>query len=313
MLRPVRSAAPRSRRRTGAALATVTLVVAGCGSANTSTARSTVPSATGTTVARGSGPVDVLYAGSLVSAMTKQVGPAFDAATGYRFAGFSGDSGSLAAAIRGKVRQGDVFISASATVDTTLQGAANGNWVSWYATFASSPLVLGYNASSKYAPDVRSKPWYQVMSEPGILVGRTDPSTDPKGKLTVAALKAAAATERSPALAALAASTSDVYPEDTLVGRLQSGQLDVGFFYAAEAKAAGIPFVPLAAQGPAAAYTVTVLNGAPHKAAAEAFVAYLLGSGAAPLLTSDGFTRTRPPVVTGTGVPASLRSVLSTP
>ena len=131
---------------------------------------------TSTTVARGSGPVDVLYAGSLVDLMTKQVGPGFNTATGYTFTGFSGDSGSLATEIKGKVQQGDIFISANPTVNTKLEGAANGNWVSWYATFATSPLVLGYNPSSKFATALKTEPWYQVLTEPGILIGRTDPA-----------------------------------------------------------------------------------------------------------------------------------------
>ena len=285
----------------------LTLVAAGCGSSTKTTSPST---ASTTTVAKGSGPVNVLYAGSLVALMTKQVGPAFGTATGYTFTGFSGDSGSLATQIKSKVHPGDVFISASPTVNTTLEGAANGNWVSWDATFASSPLVLGYNPNSKFATDLKTKPWYQAITEPNILVGRTDPATDPKGKLTVEALDGAATADNTPALTAVGTSTSNVYPEATLVGRLQAGQLDAGFFYAAEAKAANIPTVPLTGQSLKATYTITVLNNAPDQAGAEAFVKYLLGSGAAGALSSDGFNLVSPPAVSGTGVPASLRSVI---
>lgn len=294
------------------------LAAAACGSSASSssatTAGTTVPPTTAAappTTARGSGPVTVLYAGSLVNAMTTQIGPAFGTATGYTFNGFSGDSGSLATQIKGKVRQGDVFISASPTVNTTLEGAANGNWVSWYATFAKSPLVLGYNRSSKFASDLTSKPWYQVLTEPGILIGRTDPTTDPKGKLTAEALAGAATADSAPGLTAIGSSTDNVYPENTLVGRLQAGQLDVGFFYAAEAKAAGIPTVPLTGQSLGATYTVTVLANAPDEAGAEAFVSYLLGAGARPLLASDGFTFVTPPSVSGTGVPSTLQGLLS--
>jgi molybdate/tungstate transport system substrate-binding protein len=262
-------------------------------------------------VAQGSGPVDVLYAGSLVHLMTKQIGPGFSTSTGYSFTGFSGDSGSLATEIKGKVQQGDVFVSASPKVNAKLAGSANGNWVSWYATFATSPLVLGYNPSSKFATDVKTKPWYQVLAEPAILIGRTDPTTDPKGTLTAKALTNAATADSAPALTRIANSTNNVYPENTLVGRLQSGQLDVGFFYAAEAKAAGIPTVPLSGQSLSATYTVTVLNNAPHEAGAEAFVTYLLSGATKPALSTDGFNLVSPPTVTGTGVPTSLQSVLS--
>lgn len=306
-----RPSTPR-RCRQGVLISAVclTLVAAGCGSSTKTTKSSATTGASTTTVAKGSGPVNVLYAGSLVDLMTKQVGPAFGTATGYTFTGFSGDSSSLATQIKGKVHQGDVFISASPTVNTTLEGPANGDWVSWYATFASSPLVLGYNPTSKFATDIKTKPWYQAIAEPNILVGRTNPTTDPKGKLTVEALDNAATADNEPALTALGTSTSNVYPEATLVGRLQAGQVDAGFFYAAEAKAANIPTVPLTGQSLKATYTITVLNNAPDEAGAEAFVKYLLGSGAATALSSDGFNLVAPPTVSGTGVPAGLNSVI---
>ena len=211
--------------------------------------------------------------------MQKQVGPAFQTATGYSVSGFSAGSKDLAAEIKGKVHQGDVFISASPKVNATLEGAANGNWVSWYATFATSPLVIGYNPKSKFASDLKTKPWYKVITEPGLKLGFTDPATDPKGVLAVQAMTDTATSKNLPALKALATNKSDIFPEETLVGRLQSGQLDAGFFYTAEATAASIPTVPLTGEDLKATYTITVLNKAPHEAGAEAFVSYLLGTG----------------------------------
>jgi len=266
-----------------------------------------------TTAAKGSGPVDVLYAGSLVNVMEKQIGPGFKTATGYTFTGFSGDSGALANEIKGKVQQGDVYISANPKKDLGLEGAKNGDWLSWYATFATSPLVLGYNASSKFAADLKTKPWYQVLTEPEILIGRTDPVTDPKGALTVEALNRSASVHALAALKAIGTSTNNIYPENTLVGRLQAKQLDVGFFYAAEAKAANIPTVPLTGVTFGATYTVTILKNAAHQAGAEAFVNYLLGAGAKPALERDAFILVTPPELTGTGVPSALQSVLSGP
>lgn len=309
---------PRPLARRGlawaVALVGLSLVAAACSSSSksaaTNTTATTTPTTSAATSARGSGPVDVLYAGSLANVMEKQIGPGFRTATGYTFTGTSGDSGALATAIKGKVQVGDVYISANPTKDVGLEGAANGNWVSWYATFASSPLVLGYNPSSKFAADLKTKPWYQVLTEPGILIGRTDPSTDPKGQLSVEALNQTATAHNLPALKAIGTSSSNVYPENTLVGRLQAKQLDVGFFYAAEAKAANIPTVALNGVSLAAMYTVTVLKNAPHDAGAQAFVSYLLGAGAEPALESDGFALVTPPTLSGTGVPAGLQSVL---
>jgi molybdate/tungstate transport system substrate-binding protein len=134
------------------------------------------------------GPVDVLSAGSFQDLLQQQIGPAFHQATGYTLNDTSMGSDALASGIKGGTLQGDVFLSASPTVNATLEGTANGNWVSWDAPFATSPLVLGYNSGSRFAHALKTKPWYDVIDQPGFLIGRTDPTTDPKGVLAVTAL-----------------------------------------------------------------------------------------------------------------------------
>ncbi len=259
---------------------------------------------------RGSGPVDVLYAGSLVTLMKESVGPAFQSATGYTFSGVSGDSGSLANQIKGRTQLADVFVSASAAKDQVLEGAQNGGWVSWYATFATSKLVLGYNPHSRFAADLESKPWYDVITEPGFLVGRTDPTTDPKGALTVSALDAAAATYGA-STKAIESSTSNEFPESTLVGRLQAGQLDAGFFYAVEAASAHLQTVPLTGiPAEQTEYTITVVDHAPHPAGAAAFVSFLLGPAGRGAMAGGGLTVRSPATVSGSA-PSELQPVLS--
>ena len=144
---------------------------------------------------------------------------------------------------------GDVFISANPKVNADLMGATNGGWVDWYVTFAQSPLVIGYNPSSRFAADLKSKPWYEVLQEPGIRIGRTDPKLDPKGKLTLELLKKASTVYKLPDLSkkVLGApeNPAQVLPEESLVGRLQSGQIDVGFFYSTETTDLKIPAIAL--------------------------------------------------------------------
>jgi molybdate/tungstate transport system substrate-binding protein len=243
--------------------------------------------------------------------MEKQIGPAFDAATGYTFTGFAAGSTALATQIKGKIRQGDVFISAAPAVNKTLMGPSNGNWVSWYVAYATSPLVLGYYPHSNFAQDLKTMPWYQVIIQPGFLIGRTDPATDPKGKLTVSALNDAAVKYNEPKLKSIAADASTIYPEESLVGRLQAGQLDAGFFYTSEAKTANIPTVPLTGETEKATYTVTILNQAPHQAGAEAFVNYLLGPTGKATLQENAFMLITPPTVTGTGIPTSVQATIA--
>lgn len=301
-----------------AGLAFLGLAVAGCGSSAGSSS-SSAPGAPGraasspaaSSAPTGSGTVNVLYAGSLVDLMQKQVGPAFQKATGYSVTGESGGSTGLATDIKGKVYKGDVFISAAPSANGPLMGAANGNWVTWYAAYASSSLVLGYNPNGKFAAAIKSKPWYEAITEPGIKIGFTDPAVDPKGVLTVEALKDAAKSRNLPALSAIAADNGDMYPEQDLVARLQSGQVDAGFFYTSEAVAAKIPTVPLTGLNLKATYTISIVKGAPDEAGAEAFVKYLLGPAGQAVLKEDGFTLVSPPAVTGAGVPSGLQGLLS--
>jgi molybdate/tungstate transport system substrate-binding protein len=241
------------------------------------------------------GSVDVLYAGSLVDVMENAVGPAFHKATGYTLEGIAAGSTELAAEIKGKLRQGDVFISAAPAVNRTLEGPKNSNWVSWYLTFAQAPLVIGYNPGGRFASALKTKPWWEVMQEPGFRLGRTDPKLDPKGLLTLQAVAAAATYYHQPDLAqhvlGSAENPAQVFPEEDLVGRLQTGQLDAGFFYSNEAVQAHIPIIRLPkALHFAATFTVTILRRAPHAAAAKAFVGFLLSAQGQSLLRQDGLT-----------------------
>jgi len=297
------------RMRKSALLVMVSLVAAACGSSSSSTSSATAGASSSSTPA-GHGKVSVLYAGSLVNLMEHDLGPAFSRSAGYSFAGVGAGSTELVAQIKGNVRQGDVFISASSKANRGLEGSANGNYVTWYATFAKAPLVIGYNPHSRFAADFRTKPWYQVITQPGIRLGRTDPKLDPKGKLTVEAVTKAAAALHLPALTRALPSFA-VFPEESLVGRLQAGQLDAGFFYVNEATEQHIPKVALSPVSTSATYTVTVLKGAPNRKGAAAFVAFLLSPTGQATLWRHGLTVLEPKLSGApAAVPAGLRPVV---
>lgn len=269
--------------------------------------------AKGTPSARtaGKGSVSVLYAGSLEDFMEKDLGPGFKKATGFGFEGFGGGSNELAAQIKGSVRQGDVFVSAAPSADGELEGAKNGSWVSWYSTFATSPLELGYNPHTSFGKELaKGVPWYKVITQKGILVGRTEPKLDPKGKLTVEAIDAAAGKLHDSALTK-ALKGFPVFPETALVGRLQSGQLDAGFFYAIEATAAKFPAVALTPVDKYAEYTISILKGESDSSGSEAFVRYLLSTQRADSLKKNGLVAIKPKFHgSSSSVPKGLRSVV---
>lgn len=319
------------------------MLLAACGSTGSGGGSTPTPTAAPKTK------VSVAYAGSLVNLMEKKVGPAFTQATGYPYTGEGKGSSALANEIKGKISFPDVFISAAPAVNTTLMGASNGNYVSWYVPFIKSSLVIGYSPTSKFAADFQavasgSKTWYQVLEEPGIRIGRTDPALDPKGVRTIIMTELAQTYYNQPGLSSkiLGApnNTSQIFPEETLVARLTSGQLDAGFFYLNEVTDANIPYVTLPTQinmgdpslnsdyakasytdpktgavtkGSAIVYTITVLNTARNKAGAIAFVQFLFSSQGQAFFTNDGLSAVMPKVSgDATAVPSQLQSLFTT-
>ncbi len=288
--------------------------------------------------------VSVLYAGALVNLMEKQVGPAFTQATGYPYEGEGKGAIALANEIKGRLRTPDIFISASAAVDESLMGADNGNYVSWYASFMRTSLVIGYNDKSKFAADLQaaangSKPWYQVLEEPGFRLGRTDPALDPKGVRTIILMELAQQYYNQPDLSqkilGSPENASQIFPEEELVTRLASGQLDAGFFYLNEVKEQNLPYITLPVQinlsdpaynstyakasytdpktsqttkGSATVYTITIPNTSKNKDGAIAFVNFLFSAQGKALLTGDGLTLVTPTVKGDTSaVPGQVR------
>jgi molybdate/tungstate transport system substrate-binding protein len=295
-------------QRRGAQIA-VCLSIACIGLAATGCSSSPKPKSSASS--KPSGDVDVFSAGSLDTLMTKSVGPAFHNATGYTLVDTSHGSGTLAADIKDKTAVADVFVSASPSADASLEGSANGSWVSWYASFATSPEVLGYYPKSKFANDLKTMPWYKVITMPGFRLGRTNPSQDPGGVLAAKALNETAAAQHLPALAKLASESSDEYEENTEEADIQTGALDASFMYEADANSQASPFVKLTGTNLAGDYTITIVSKAPHLAAAEAFVKFLLGPTGQKEMTADSFGIVSPATVTGSGVPSALSSLFN--
>ena len=99
-----------------------------------------------------------------------------------------------------------------------------------------------------------------MVTKPGFLLGLTPPASDPKGVLAVKALDETAKSKNLPALVALGTKAKGQFPETSLEGEVESGQLDAGFFYQAEAHKAGIPTVPLTRVDHSADYTITAIR-----------------------------------------------------
>ncbi|MGH2514438.1 MAG: extracellular solute-binding protein [Ktedonobacterales bacterium] len=296
-------------------VALLTLTLAACGGSQTGGTQSPTAAPKGT--------VNIAYAGSLVNLMEHKIGPAFQTASGYTYQGKGAGSTALANQIKGKLIQPDVFISASASAYKPLMGDTNGNLVTWYVSFASTQMVIGYSPHSQFASQFQSAasgttPWYTVLETPGLRLGRTDPALDPKGVSTLYTMRLAEIYYSQPGLSqtilGAPGNAAQIFPEEDLVARLGSGQLDAGFFYLNEVKDASLPYVTLPAQinlgDPTQAtyyaqasytdskgvtstakpilYSLTVPSTVKNEAGAVAFVQYLLGTSGQGFLTADG-------------------------
>ena len=291
--------------------------------------------------ARAASSVVVSYAGSLVTIMENAVRPAV-AKKGIDFKGEAKGSVALANLIKSGLRSPDVFISADLKVLDDLMTPASKNVVTWYAPFATTRLVVGYASNSPFASDFvavarGTKKLGDVLLSPNLKVGRTDPTLDPKGYRTIIAAKLLEASGAAPAGFATKLLGDDrnpaqIFPEETLLARLETGDLDVAFLYATESVARKVPALELPATanlgdpsqaphyatvsvtiagtkhtGSPAIYGVTIPTVAPDKASAEAFVSYLLGTGGQNLLTAAGVTFVKPTVIGDrTAVPAGV-------
>lgn len=257
------------------------------------------------------GAVNVYYAGSLVNLNENLVGPAFASASGESYQGTAAGSVAIANQIKGKIAVPDVLEFADPAVNNLLMGPANGNYVGWYLTFARSQLVIGFDPRSKYAGEFRlvqrhHLPWYRALQQHGLRFGRTDPNLDPKG---YRALFLAGLAERVYHLKHFKQrvfgpdeNPAQTFPEEVLVARILTGQIDAGVFYLSEVRDLGIPYIALPAKvnlgdlqyarlyatqhfktaqgttvkGAPILFTITIPSTVRNEVGAEAFVRFVL-------------------------------------
>lgn len=279
-------------------------------------------------------PVDVVYAASLTAAMEQAIGPSFQAHDGRGYRGVARGSTAGAHQIRDGVLQADAYITAD---PGTLSGLGRSD-PGWAVAFATGELALGYRKEGRFAPALDSAArgliaWWRVLERPGFRFGRTDPALDPKGYRTLWLFRLAARLYDAPGLAdRLLGGPRQLFPEDQLAARVETGQLDAGVFYRSEARAQGLAIVRLPPQinlgDPACAglyrtmtyrspdgtqfhggtilYAATVPAGAQDPAAGVRFLAFLLSDRGRRELRSRGYEPTASLLGDASRAPAEL-------
>ena len=185
-------------------------------------------------------------------------------------------------------------------------GAGKTAYADWYAGFAQNAITFVYTDKSKFAADVTPNNWYEVLSRPGVEIGRSNPDTDPSGYQTLVMLGLAETFYKSPGLQAkVLANAPRANMRDTeteLIAALQLGQIDFLAIYRSDALQHHLKYLDLPAainlsdpaDAPAYAkatahtkngdlagkpivYAITIPHNADHPDVAQKFVAFLLG------------------------------------
>ena len=209
----------------------------------------------------------------------------------------------------------------------------------WYAKFARNRMVLAYEDKSRGASEITTDNWWQVVTRPGVQVGRADPSLDPNGYRTLLVWQLAERYYRQPGLAArmlASAPARNVRPKEAdLVGLLQAGEFDYIWSYESIAQGVGARYVTLpeaidlgspadsaayavasvriagktlrdsvTMRGQPIVYAFTVPTRAPHPAIAAKFVAFLASPDGKRVLRTAKLDVLDQYLLVGTGAPA---------
>jgi molybdate/tungstate transport system substrate-binding protein len=187
-----------------------------------------------------------------------------------------------------------------------------------YTQFARNRMVVAYTPRSRFANEINSANWGEVLQRRGVEVGRLDPDRAPAGYRTLLVLRLADAHYRNPTLAAHILARSP--PRNMrgnaaeLAGLLELGELDYIFEYESLARSHGFRYVMLPREidlgdpsfadrysrasvrvtgrtprdsvtftGGPILYGLAVPRDAPHPAAARRFADFVLGEGKAQL------------------------------
>ena len=298
-------------------------------------------------LANGKSQIFVLYAGSMTAVMENKIRPDLSHHFGIEFQGEGKGSSALAQMIKSGISSPDVFISASPSVNTQLlMGNNNHNLVKWYLPLAADQLVIAFSKSSKFYPSlVKAEKgqiaWYNVLEQKGFRFGRTDPILDPKGVSTLFMFELAQKYYHQPNLfkkiLGTVENTSQVYPEETLLAQLTTGQMDAIVAYKHEAVEWHVPYITLPSainlgdvkdakyyaqasyqppkgksqKGAPILFTITIPATVKNEKGAETFVRYLVAGAGHKILMQDGFTPVKKQLVGKlSALPKSLRPLI---
>ena len=254
-----------------------------------------------------SGDLIIFHAGSL-SVPMKEVAAAFNELyPDVKILLESAGSVASARKITDLNRPCDIMASADyAVIDNMLVP----KFADWNIKFVSNELSIVYHDKSRYADKINSKNWFDILLKQDVAFGRADPNADPCGYRSVLTLQLAEKYYKKPGLAkqVMEKDLNYMRPKEVdLLALLESNSIDYIFLYKSVAIQHQLKYVVLpdeinlknpafaqayatvsteingkepgkkdVVKGEPMIYGVTMLRDAPNKAAALAFLQFLL-------------------------------------
>jgi molybdate/tungstate transport system substrate-binding protein len=277
-----------------------------------------------------------VYAAGTLAVPFDQVNKAFqrlhpDVAVEPQFGG----SVMMARRITDLQQPADVYAAADYTVIPDILGKAG--YASWFIGFASNAVTVAYTTRSRGAKQINADNWYRIVSRPGVVIGRSDPDTDPSGYQFLQMLSLASDYYHQPDLEQRVLGNSPQNAmrdtETSLISALQLGEIDYLAIYTSSAKSHHFEYLRLPAdidlsdpsraslyaigraatvhgvrRGKPIVYAVTVPSSAEHRALALDYVRFLIGPEGRSILAQSGFEPLAQPWAHGgAAVPDVLR------
>lgn len=195
-------------------------------------------------------------------------------------------------------------------------------YASWSIRFATNEIVIAYSGKSKYASEINSDNWMDILLRKDVIYSRSDPDSDPCGYRTVLTLMLAEKKYNRPGLADKLITKNKEYirpKEVDLVALIESNAADYMFQYKSVAIQHGLNYVELPGDinlsdpsknkiyssvstiiagdkpgikmkvsGEYINYSITVLDKAPAKEEAIKFIDFLLSPAGMEIFRKNG-------------------------
>ncbi len=139
----------------------------------------------------------------------------------------------------------DVFLSADYMV---IENMLIPDHASWYLPFATNEMAIVYTPRSKYADEINTENWMDILLRPDVKYGRSNPDQDPCGVRSVFTVKLAEKKYDHQGFAEtiLNKDTENIRPKETdLIALLEVNQLDYIFLYRSVAVQHGLEYLVL--------------------------------------------------------------------